>query len=71
MRKPKNRFIGKCDWCGKELFAFGTPFVVQEKSIYKYLYCHVLDPEKDCISKKWAKDKKDLLSDGPGGLDQN
>ena len=36
MRKPKNRIIGNCDWCGKELMAFGTPFVVEEHEvIYK------------------------------------
>ena len=72
MRKPKNRIIGNCDWCGKELLAFGTPFVVEEHEvIYKKFFCHTIKPETNCLYKHWAKKKAEFVKDGPGGLDQN
>ena len=51
MRRPKNRVIGDCDYCGKELHAFGTPFVVVPyQVIYKRLLCHRTDPKTDCFT---------------------
>ena len=59
MKKPKNRFIGKCDRCDKDLYAFGTHFVVQEHDvIYKKFFCHTANPKTDCLQKHWDKEKE-------------
>ena len=31
--KVKNEKLGNCEKCGKEIFRFGTPFVVEESNI--------------------------------------
>jgi hypothetical protein len=58
MKKVKNRIIGDCDYCGKELHAFGTPFVVEPyKVIYKRFFCHTINPETNCLYKHWGIDQ--------------
>ena len=58
MRKPKNRKIGHRSWCNCELYAFGTPFVVQERDvIYKDFYCHTTNPKTDCLGQFWMSEK--------------
>ena len=53
MRREKNVKLGNCEKCNKEIWRFGTPFVVEESNIiYKRYLCH--DPykskEEDCFT---------------------
>lgn len=59
MRRPKNRFLGHCHVCHKEIHAFGTPFIVEpENVIYKRYICHTANPKTDCLSVHWNIDQK-------------